>query len=334
MKNIFFIPFVLFPYFFINSCSPSIDKSTLKKIWEKSENDDSLYFSQTISDIKYYEGNFYISDSFNNRVVCVDTNFNKIKEFGKTGSGPREIKFSGTIYIYKDSLFVLDCNNSRINVYDIKTKCFYRSIPLFVEACGLTKFVIYDDKIFINKPTSDYIVSVYDLNGNFIYGFKKTINNNQHSNKYLMMGNILNYRDYIVYASHFFPVVIIFYKRGNVIKEIDTSEIDIINKRYKTINNYIDKYNSDKKRGVPLLFENSFIVNSNLFLMPITELNNSVSVKDLITINLNKLEVIDFKHYIFSDDLNTPIYYGTSAAFNKKIISHELIERKFVLFSF
>jgi DNA-binding beta-propeller fold protein YncE len=63
------------------------------------------------------EKNMYISDYDNNRILIIDSEFNKIKSVGSTGSGDDQFLGPFDMCFQKNNLYVCDYYNKRVQVY-------------------------------------------------------------------------------------------------------------------------------------------------------------------------------------------------------------------------
>ena len=87
--------------------------SPLKKIGQIN---DSTFLSLVLN-ITENNGFVYFSDSKNNRIVCVDSNYRLVQCFGASGRGPSEFNFTGGTMVNNNKLYAIDENNKRINIF-------------------------------------------------------------------------------------------------------------------------------------------------------------------------------------------------------------------------
>lgn len=74
------------------------------------------------------EGNIYILDSGNQRVLKFDRNYHFLLKFGRQGQGPGEFNFragvinSGALAVSRDGrkIYVVDNGNARVQIFDSK----------------------------------------------------------------------------------------------------------------------------------------------------------------------------------------------------------------------
>ncbi len=194
----------------------------VRKIGEIEGNDENCQFYNPTDITLDKDGNYYILDSGNHRVVMYDKDLKFIRSFGNKGQGPGE--FSSPVNIHVNSegeIFVNDSRNRCITVFDNlgefkKTiKGDYR--PLNIKVLKSGGFVIYD----ISRGRVDDIgrglVTIYSKEGEQIRGIGKRK----------------------TYES---PIMNV---QGNVV----TTEVDAEDNIYVTyiVRNRIDKYSVDGK---------------------------------------------------------------------------------------
>lgn len=64
------------------------------------------------------DGNIWIADTYNHRVVCLSPQGDELLSFGSQGFGPAEFQLPYDVAIFEDRLFVSDSGNQRIQIFD------------------------------------------------------------------------------------------------------------------------------------------------------------------------------------------------------------------------
>jgi hypothetical protein len=132
--------------------------------------EDEVYFYAPQC-VKYnkYDNNVYVADTFNDRIVVLDSDLKYIRNFGKSGQGPGEFNHNWYLDFHNDLIIVKDHGNFRIQVLD--------NNGIFLSGFKYSRFVISfcvdsQKKIYMVSEYNDKsLISVYDFNGKKIYEF-------------------------------------------------------------------------------------------------------------------------------------------------------------------
>jgi hypothetical protein len=170
-----FIKFILpsIIIFIIFSCnnrtSKKIDSISLypKKTIETIN--DTTFFS-TVFSMKYSNGNLFISDFKNNRVLCTNREYKLLRIFGQTGNGPGDLINPFGCFIDSQYLYVFQHGNERINKYDINNNKFVGDIPFKI---GMLDhgYLILKDSIYSSFMKDEFPISIMDMSGVKIKSF-------------------------------------------------------------------------------------------------------------------------------------------------------------------
>ena len=100
--------------------------------WASSGNGDGQ-LTAPFAIVRDNDGNFYVSDSGNDRIQKFDSNGTYSTQFGTTGSGDGEFNVPRGIVINRDlgRLYVVDSGNQRVEIFDIST-----ATPSFISSFG------------------------------------------------------------------------------------------------------------------------------------------------------------------------------------------------------
>ena len=125
------------------------------------------------------EGNFYVTDTGNNRIIKFDKNFKYVSHFGQEGSGPGQFDHPHGIGIDSDgNILINELNNARIQKFTNDGK-FIKQWGS--EGTGPGQFTLplehlkvdKNDNVFITDGANNPRVQVFDNDGNFLTQFGK-----------------------------------------------------------------------------------------------------------------------------------------------------------------
>jgi DNA-binding beta-propeller fold protein YncE len=123
-------------------------------------------------------GDIYLVDGVNNRIIVVDSSGKRKFEFGQKGAGQGEFKYPLGIDISDDGkVFIADTGNHRIQVFSLKGDFKYMfkvksgpkekpSDPVDVLVSGLNNYVYISDN-------DNHKIKVYNQNGTFEFEWGK-----------------------------------------------------------------------------------------------------------------------------------------------------------------
>jgi hypothetical protein len=141
------------------------------------ENEDDKGFSSPEAMAIDKEGNFYLTDTGNNRVLKFDKNFRYISHFGSVGSQPGQFNHPHGIGIDSDgNIFINELNNPRIQKFTNDGKFIKQwgsagtdpgQFTLPLEHLKVDK----NDRVFITDGAPNPRVQVFDKEGNFLTQF-------------------------------------------------------------------------------------------------------------------------------------------------------------------
>ncbi len=134
-------------------------------------------------------GNFYLTDTGNNRIIKFDKDFKFISQFGVEGYTPGQFDHSHGIGIDSDgNIFINELNNARIQKFTNDGKFIKQwgadgtgsgQFTLDLEHLKVDKY----DRIFITDGADNPNVQVFDNEGHFITQFGKVGIGNGEFNK-------------------------------------------------------------------------------------------------------------------------------------------------------
>lgn len=254
------------------NCSEGTGVREIKLVPSISANqlDDSTFISKTVNEINYYKGLIYFSDSFNSRVIVLDSNFILKRIIGKPGQGPGELNNAFNFAFYKDSIYIID-NEKQINVFTING-IFARRFRLEKYPDVQFKFAISQEgNIYISSRIGEKPIQVYNLGGNLINQFGDWIFENHDYLKLTCNTRFLFINDSeLISVLMSAPFIEIYDLYGNIKRKIDLSECEQIEERLTTVRENQENKKNNPPRGIltwDILFTNAYLVQDDLFLL-------------------------------------------------------------------
>jgi hypothetical protein len=150
----------------------------------------------------------YVSDFNNHCIHVMNFDLEKIKSFGSLGSGTYQLKNPFSICFKNDFLYVCDCGNLRIQIFDVNFK-FYSTIKL--------------DYLPFTIKVSDKTIAICGSNGSYFYDLETRVLKKKYFN---LIGRI-NYLNSYFYVVSYSPEkkIICYDDNANLIEEIKLNEI-------------------------------------------------------------------------------------------------------------
>ncbi len=117
----------------------------------------------------YFKQNLYVPDQAANRVFKLDKELEPILILGEAGEGPGGLAGPGFVFAGQERVFVDTGATRRISSFDTSGN-FLNATPVN-DFKRLTRFVAFDDFLFISSPNKEQPFTVIDLDGNIHFGF-------------------------------------------------------------------------------------------------------------------------------------------------------------------
>lgn len=228
--------------------SPKIDIVSVKKIHDLADVKPSLNLEQTFLSMWYAvnfweiddKGNYYFLDIYNHRVLKFGENWQFLMQFGVIGQEEDSLYYPNGIFLYKDTLFVLDQEGKKVksfsldgtflDAFDIKDA--FASESIFIANDEILLSVKYR---FMEGYNENGLVSVFSLTGQKLREFGKVVKSVKYSG-YLMFNRVRIFQQgKRVFIPHkYLPVVRIFEGKQEV-KTINMLDINLeeINEIYE-----------------------------------------------------------------------------------------------------
>lgn len=109
-------------------------------------------------------GDIFVLDSGNHRIVQYDSSGKFVKQIGSVGQGPGDLLHPDYFDLKNNKLFVVENGNKRVSIFSISGNFIHSfKIPSFPQAMI---YVNSRDEIYLNQPTiGGYLFDVYDSTG-------------------------------------------------------------------------------------------------------------------------------------------------------------------------
>ena len=303
---------IFFAVIFFISCSQDLPNRHLLPHKSIERLSDSTYFSSVVSNITLYKNNIFLSDCFNSRIICLDSNYNVIRTLGTPGRGPGEFLTPDQFGIINDSLYVYDQSTKKILVFTVDGKyCrefILRKYPKIFSRFAMSK----NGEIFVSTPLFEYPITVYDLKGDIKYGVglkqndKLSIRERMAGLRHLSLFN----DKYIIAIVTSRPEIEIYNLKGRIVKKMDLSHIDILK-------DLLNHFNWNKESGgIPSVFSDMSIYQNNLYLLTASFFNGIVYTNVIIKCDLNQLNISPSTTYTLSHregKLDLYLYVGATS---------------------
>lgn len=325
-----YMSIIFFAVIFFISCSQDLPNRHLLPHKSIERLSDSTYFSSVVSNITLYKNNIFLSDCFNSRIICLDSNYNVIRTLGTPGRGPGEFLTPDQFGIINDSLYVYDQSTKKILVFTVDGKyCrefILRKYPKIFSRFAMSK----NGEIFVSTPLFEYPITVYDLKGDIKYGVglkqndKLSIRERMAGLRHLSLFN----DKYIIASVISRPEIEIYSLKGKIVKKMDLSHIDILK-------DLLNHFNWNKESGgIPSVFSDMSIYQNNLYLLTASFFNGIVHTNVIIKCELNQLNISPSTTYTLSHREGKPDLYLYVGATSNSIISFIQATQSLDIFQF
>ncbi len=114
-----------------------------------------------------YDERIYICDSFNQKILMTDLDFNVIGEYGSYGNEEENVRYPNGIFCYKHHLYISDRGNNRI----VKITNYLKHLQSFKVDFQPSKIIISNDLACIKSVNTNSLY-FYDLSYPPYFNFK------------------------------------------------------------------------------------------------------------------------------------------------------------------
>jgi hypothetical protein len=214
------------------------------------------------------DGNFYISNTKEGNILCFDSLGNYRRTVGNKGRGPAELYQPGKIMLAKDTIFIHDVGNQRIQFFDKTgqpTKC-------------LKVFKSYRDMVFdedrkciyaapmVRNP-GDKLIDVLTLDGEVSHSFGEPLDFKKDLSIYNMVRLIFTDSQELLVAFTFFPIIRKYSPQGDLISEYRIEYARFRAHEKFNIESYQEGLLKGTRKGLKSVIDGFRVVNGRIFLM-------------------------------------------------------------------
>lgn len=252
--------FLYINFFFLFGCSSyDADIKSIYPLNGTKEFKEGVYLSDTWN-IQEYEGNFYLNDYPNDRILITDNYLQLLDTIGKTGNGPGEFQGAGALFVYNDYIYVQDDGGMRMNVFDLNG-VFERTFMLPSINLNWTRFAVLNDRIYLQSAIgSGYDMLILDLNGEII----KEINEIQNRPDDMQYRTIFPFQDEIIALHRTAPYIERFSDHGELLEIFDLTGIEEMRELWR---HYRNVRGQNNHRNMTILFSDAYISDSLLYIL-------------------------------------------------------------------
>ena len=223
---------------------------------------DSVPYFNRPQKIKCVGEYIYILDERNQRILRFDNNFNYINQIGREGRGPGEYLYPTTFQIFKDTIYIADVSNYRIDLRFVDGKYIRSFRPKYPLLSDISLGVNSNGNLFINHPMSNNLVTCYDNSGEIVKSFGDLIDDNDPMKK-ISINNAhieVGENDNIYVSFVMVPVLRKYDKNGQLLWERDLTKYSEI----KEMNDFFIK----KTQENPEMKYNVYFISKDIYYEP------------------------------------------------------------------
>jgi hypothetical protein len=171
MKNIIYLS--LFITLTLSSCNYQRNKlsiQSIKKDISINQLSDSSFFSD-IRSLCFYKNNFFVSEYNRDNIFILNSNLELEKTIGNKGKGPGELLGASHLYLYKDSIFVINDGKRTIEVFGFENHLRTINIPQGLSLNSDIRFCLHRSSIILTNFNSTSSISSLSINSDSIIWF-------------------------------------------------------------------------------------------------------------------------------------------------------------------
>lgn len=297
---------------------PQISVNVQNKI---SEFNDSTFVDQTV-DIHYSNGNIFLTEIKNGRVLELNEAYELKQVFGRIGDGPAELQYPEASQVYNNQLLILDGGHQKIKVFNMDgtiSHQFGEDIP------SNSGFFVKNDKLYGSQYTrSNLPLFSYSLTNNDSIQYfgsqnrKLTTINHDRARDF----HLFSFKNEIVAASINEPVIERFDLEGNKIDELYFPEYFEEYIQYAT-----EKEKSSSTMRPTFSFNSDVILSGNkLYILTVGYNKAMAKVTSNLIFNftIENSEIL-LSRIIELNNNSTDAWYTSFAIFNNRILAFDAI---------
>ncbi len=287
MKKIIYLGVLLtFVFLSCNNEKEGLPTQKLKKDISIKEFSDSTFFSD-IRSLFFYKDKFFASDYKRDNIFILDKNLKLEKTIGNKGRGPGELLGASQLFLYQDSIFIINDQRRTIDVFGYNNHLKTIKMPLGVDLHSAVAFSVYNDKILLSNCDSISSIASLSLKSDSVVQFGKLkqfrtpketrIKNERHIS---VMG------DRIIAIPDCQPNIEVYDMEGKLLLDYEFGDIELIKN--------LLRFTKSKKQAINsyyLITEYSYVYENKIFI-----LTTSVDENDRMKSNtIIQFEMVDDK---------------------------------------
>lgn len=325
-KNTYSIIYIVLLTIYICSCTNNkgynIPTKKIKAAKKINILGDSTYFSM-IDGIRCWDNNFFIIQSEAHRIVMLDTNLHLINSFGQKGKGPGDFIYPTDLCKNNNHLYVADGGASNISIFHYRKNNYYYDSQFKMKFNSVREsmcFTIFDGQIYTISPLTDRPLQVLTLQGEAIKKFGKKIavpTKHYYRNSFYIDSSP---EVGIIAVSRTEPIIRNYNKEGELLSQIDLSELKILQKTLEINNKYYETADLNSCSNifssiclqkdqlyVKMVFRNKEINNTRNKILVLKVKENKIVPEKILELENSLIDIIcvsnDHKKLIAFDDI-------------------------------
>lgn len=324
-----YIYLLLLSFSILLSCNENNSKLPLHKLTvELSINrfSDSTFFSD-IRSLYYHDGKFFATDNVRDNIFLLNSQLELEITLGNTGRGPGELLGASDLFLYHDSIFVLNDYNRTFEIFN--RDGHLKTIRLPHQIVGLHsgyRFCVKNGKIILSNPNVSTSISKFSYTSDSIFCFgnlkvfrteKETqVKNNRH----LQM-----IEEEIIALPDCHPNIEIYNQSGELLVNYEFRNIDLINELLQFTENQNSAPNSYYR-----LFQDLYVYNNQIFILTLSlNKNGRIQCNKIIQFEMTKNNIIPKKIFDLGDG-----WFGPFCVTGEKILAFNSRTAELILYNY
>lgn len=293
--------------------------SPIKKI---SEINDTTFLSLVLN-ITEEKGFIYFSDSKNNRIVCVDSNYKLVHHFGSPGKGPSNFIYPGGVMVNNSKLYAIDEDNNKINIYDLLGK-HISNISGIVPSLG--RFIVNDSVYFGSSDDIKAPIFEAHLNGELVkrFGNNNRVLNNVNENmprKFFLE----TWKNQIIAICDSDPVIERYSFNGELIDSFNYSNLKYFNSFIPYVKGKQEKEIKSGLKGITSFCLRSYMKEGRLYLLlgGFDKSKNKEKANHILVLDVVKEKITPVKMLELRNDNGSDSWYYAFCVVDDKLIAYD-----------
>jgi len=312
----------------MTSCNYHKDQLSIQKLKKDifiNQLSDSSFFSD-IRSVSFYKNKFFISDYNRDNIFILNRKLELEKTLGNKGKGPGELLGASHLYLYQDSIFVINDGKRTIEVFNFNNYLTTINIPQPLSLSSDIRFCLHKGKILLTNFNSSSSISMLSFKSDSIIWFgnlkkfgtlKETkIKNKRHVQ--IMENNIIALPDCQ-------PMLELYNMKGELLDVYEFRSIDFIDKfllftkkQKKSINSYYQ------------LFPDFYVYGNQIFILALSvEKNNKLQCNKIIQFEMVDNSILPKNILSLGNG-----WFGPFCVAGKKILAFNQTNAELILYDY